>query len=111
MGENVTIDDSRDVSDTDSDDIPTIPTDNDPIAPSRKSRQSKNSSNLTKSPVPLIHQDDVDSESLPMPVAPSGGSGRGSRSPSDEPTSNVPVSTFQTQNSENRSDSPNPEEI
>lgn len=44
---------------------------------------------------PLIHDDDVDMESLPMPVAPSHG---GSRSPSLQNMSHAPVSTFQTQN-------------
>ncbi|XP_012939590.1 tubby-related protein 3 isoform X2 [Aplysia californica] len=107
--ENVTIDESRDLSDTDSDDIPTIPTDNDPVPPPRGSRHGgggHRGSALTPSgPAPMINEEDVDNESVPMPVAPS--QGGGSRSPSlqDAP----PVSTFQTQNS--RSDSPRLEEI
>ncbi|BFZ09680.1 hypothetical protein BsWGS_12719 [Bradybaena similaris] len=87
----VTEDESRDMSDTDSDDIPTIPTDSD-LAPNSGQRL-RTGKEIRSSP--LIHDDDVDMESLPMPVAPSHG---GSRSPSLQNMSHAPVSTFQTQN-------------
>ncbi|KAK3773320.1 hypothetical protein RRG08_023206 [Elysia crispata] len=93
----VTEGDSRDMSDTDSDDIPTIPTDSDP--PTSRSRPPGRPAPSQTGTTPLIHEDDVDSESKPMPVAPSSGIG-GSRSPSlQNATSYAAASTFTTQNS------------
>ncbi|CAG5121656.1 unnamed protein product [Candidula unifasciata] len=93
MVRDVTEDESKDMSDTDSDDIPTIPTDSD-LAPNSGSHRLRPNLKETSSS-PLIHDDDVDMESLPMPVAPSHG---GSRSPSLQNMSHAPPSTFQTQN-------------
>ncbi|CAL1531880.1 unnamed protein product [Lymnaea stagnalis] len=89
----VTEDESKDVSDTDSDDIPTINADSDPVPHPRRPKQFPSDTSTT----PLILEDDVDSESIPMPVAPSQG---GSRSPSlQNAPHSAPISTFQTQNS------------
>ncbi|RUS90758.1 hypothetical protein EGW08_001469, partial [Elysia chlorotica] len=93
----VTEGDSRDMSDTDSDDIPTIPTDSDP--PASRNRPQGRPAPAHSGGTPLIHDDDVDSESKPMPVAPSSGIG-GSRSPSlQNAASYAAASTFTTQNS------------
>ncbi|XP_059153861.1 tubby-related protein 3-like isoform X2 [Physella acuta] len=89
----VTEDESRDVSDTDSDDIQTITADTDPVPHPRRPRPVQSDSS---SPA-LIHEDDVDSESIPMPVAPS--QGEVSSSPHL-----APISTFQTQNSSENSE-------
>ncbi|XP_013073086.1 tubby-related protein 3-like isoform X1 [Biomphalaria glabrata] len=88
----VTEDESKDTSDSEGDDIPTIMADATPSEVTRKPKKQVSST----TPTALI-DDDVDSESIPMPVAPSQG---GSRSPSLQNVShNTPVATFQAQNS------------
>ncbi|KAH9525036.1 hypothetical protein Btru_000166 [Bulinus truncatus] len=88
----VTEDESKDMSDSDSDNIPTIMADSEPSdAPVRPRKVHSD-----KRPTTLI-DDDVDNESIPMPVAPSQS---GSRSPSLQNVShNTPVATFQAQSS------------